>query len=110
MENKNMPTMFIDTVYTNINSDNFQTVYDSRYKENAAKWKTEKLPSIIEKKINGILSLINKGNKINLYFDLGNSQVEGFIKQKEEDVLFIESNSKTKEININDIKDIIILD
>ena len=46
-----MPTMFIDTVYTNINSDNFQTVYDSRYKENAPKWKTEKLPSIIEKKI-----------------------------------------------------------
>ena len=32
-----MPTMFIDTVCTNINSDNFQTVYDSRYKENAAK-------------------------------------------------------------------------
>ena len=105
-----MPTMFIETVYTAINSSNCQTVYDSRNKVNTTKCKTEVTPSTIEKKINGILNLINKGNKINLYFDLGNSTVEGFIKKKEKDSLLIESNSKTKEININDIKDIIILD
>ena len=35
-----MPTMFIETVYTAINSSNCQTVYDSRNKVNTTKWKT----------------------------------------------------------------------
>ena len=105
-----MPTMFIETVTTNINSSNSQLIYDSRNKGNNTKWVTEKKVSIIEKKINGILNLIKKGNKINLYFDLFNNSIEGYIKEKKDEKLIVDSNDEIKEINIDEIKDIIILD
>ena len=104
MENKNMPTMFIETVTTNINSSNSQLIYDSRNKGNNTKWVTEKKVSIIEKKINGILNLIKKGNKINLYFDLFNNSIEGYIKEKKDEKLIVDSNDEIKEINIDEIK------
>lgn len=104
-----MPTMFIETVTTNINSSNSQLIYDSRNKGSNTKWITDKKVSVIEKKINGILNLIKKGNNINLYFDLFNTSIEGYIKQKEKDKLIIETNDEIKEINIDEIKDIIIL-
>ena len=62
MNNKNLPTMFIDTVSTKIDNKNTQVYYDSRYKTSNSKWTTSKPKSVIEKKLDGILNLVSKGN------------------------------------------------
>ena len=87
MNNKNMPTMFIDTISTKIENTSSQVVYDSRYKENHPKWETKKTSSLIEKKLDGIINLVKKGNTINVYLELENTYLEGIIKEKKNNQL-----------------------
>lgn len=109
MNNKNMPTMFIDTVGTKIKDTNSQTYYDSRYKETKTKWTVTKTKSVIEKKLDGILNLVKKGNTINVYLELSDTYIEGIIKEKKDDSLIITIYNKEEIINIDSIKDVIIL-
>lgn len=109
MNNKNMPTMFIDTISTKIENTSSQVYYDSRYKTTNTKWETSKTISIIEKKIDGIINLVNKGNKINVYLELEDTYVEGMLKEKRNDQVIIYIYNKEEPIDISKIKDIIIL-
>lgn len=104
---KNKPTMFIDTISSdNINTNN-QKYYDSRSKVSKSKWEVRKQPITIEKKIDSIINLIDKGLKVNTYIELEDTYVEGIIKSKTDSLLLLES---LKEIELSKIKDIIILD
>ena len=76
MNNKNLPTMFIDTVSTKIDNKNTQVYYDSRYKTSNSKWTTSKPKSVIEKKLDGILNLVSKGNIINVYLVIFNKKIK----------------------------------
>ena len=109
MNNKNMPTMFIDTISTKIENTSSQVYYDSRYKTTNTKWEMGKTISIIEKKIDGIINLVNKGNKINVYLELEDTYVEGMLKEKRNDQVIIYIYNKEEPIDISKIKDIIIL-
>lgn len=109
-KNKFNPTLFIDTISTKITSNNSVTFYDSRNKENTCKWSSLKETSVIEKKINGLLSLINKQLTLNVYVELENSYLEGILKDKKDNMVIIENNHINKEILIDNIKDIILLE
>ena len=109
MNNKNMPTMFIDTISTKIENTSSQVVYDSRYKENIPKWETKKTSSLIEKKLDGIINLVKKGNTINVYLELENTYLEGIIKEKKNNQLIILIYNKEENVEISKIKDVIIL-
>lgn len=109
MNNKNMPTMFIDTVSTKIENQSFQVYYDSRYKKSTTVWETKKPISVIEKKIDGIINLVNKGNQINVYLELEDTYIEGLIKEKRNNQVIILIYNKEEYIEISKIKDIIIL-
>ena len=109
MNNKNMPTMFIDTVSTKIKDTSSQSIYDSRYKEKSTKWKVTKTKSVIDKKIDGILNLVKKGNIINVYLELTDTYIEGIIKERKENKLIIIIYNKEELIDIDSIKDVIIL-
>lgn len=109
MNNKNMPTMFIDTVSTKIKDSSSQSIYDSRYKDTNSKWNVSKTKSIIDKKIDGILNLVNKGNTINVYLELTDTYIEGIIKERKENKLIITIYNKEELIDIDNIKDVIIL-
>lgn len=109
MNNKNMPTMFIDTVSTKIENQSSQVYYDSRYKTSTTIWETKKTKSVIEKKIDGIINLVNKGNQINVYLELDDTYVEGLIKEKRNNQVIILIYNKEEYIEISKIKDIIIL-
>ena len=109
MNNKNMPIMFIDTVSTKIKDTSSQSIYDSRYKETNTKWKVTKTKSVIDKKIDGILNLVKKGNTINVYLELTDTYIEGIIKERKENKLIITIYNKEELIDIDSIKDVIIL-
>lgn len=109
MNNKNMPTMFIDTVSTKIKDNNSQTYYDSRYKETVTKWEVTKTKSVIEKKLDGILNLVKKGNTISVYLELTDTFIEGILKEKKDNHIIITIYNKEERIDIDSIKDIIIL-
>ena len=109
MNNKNLPTMFIDTISTKIENNNSQVYYDTRYKKNGTKWETKKTTTVIEKKLDGILNLVNKGNTINVYLELDESCVEGILKERRNDQLVILIYNKEEIIDISKIKDVIIL-
>ena len=53
MNNKNKPTMFIDTVSTEVKTSSSQVYYDSRNQQNYVKWDKPKSTSLIEKKLDG---------------------------------------------------------
>lgn len=109
MNNKNLPTMFIDTVSTKIDNQNTQVYYDSRYKESNTKWNTTKTKNTIEKKLDGILNLVNKGNNINVYLELTDTYIEGLLKERRNDFIILSIYNKEEKVNISDIKDVIIL-
>lgn len=109
MNNKNMPTMFIDTVSTKILNNNSQVIYDSRYRETNTKWKVTKTKSVIDKKIDGILNLVKKGNTITVYLELIDTYIEGIIKERKDNKLIITIYNKEELIDIDSIKDVIIL-
>jgi hypothetical protein len=109
MNKKNLPTMFIETISTKIESTNSQVYYDSRYKKSNAKWENKKTMSLIEKKLDGIISLVKKGNTINVYLELDDTYIEGILKEKRNDQLIITIYNKEEKIDISKIKDIIIL-
>ena len=109
MNNKNKPTMFIDTVSTEVKTSSSQVYYDSRNKQNYVKWDKPKSTSLIEKKLDGILSIVNKGNKINIYLELENTSIEGLLKEKRGNEIILSIYNKEEAININKIKDVIIL-
>jgi len=109
MNNKNMPTMFIDTVSTKINGSSSQSIYDSRYKKTNTKWKVTKTKSVIDKKIDGILNLVKKGNTINVYLELIDTYIESIIKERKDNKLIITIYNKEELIDIDSIKDVIIL-
>lgn len=109
MNNKNKPTMFIDTVSTEVKSTSSQVYYDSRNKQNDVKWDKPKSTSLIEKKLDGILGIVNKGNKINIYLELEDTYVEGLIKERRGNEVILSIYNKEEAININKIKDVIIL-
>lgn len=109
MNNKNMPTMFIDTVSTKILNNNSQVIYDSRYRETNTKWKVTKTKSVIDKKIDGILNLVKKGNTITVYLELIDTYIEGIIKERKDNKLVITIYNKEELIDIDSIKDVIIL-
>jgi hypothetical protein len=109
MNNKNLPTMFIDTVSTKIDNQNTQVYYDSRYKTSNSKWTASKPKSVIEKKLDGILNLVSKGNIINVYLELTDTYIEGILKERKDDSIILSIYNKEEEINISNILDVIIL-
>lgn len=109
MNNNNLPTMFIETVSTKIDNINNQIYFDSRNKHSNVKWKVNKTTSTIEKKLDGILNLVSKGNIINVYLELTDTYIEGIIKEKRNDSIILSIYNKEEEINISKIKDVIIL-
>lgn len=109
MNNKNMPTMFIDTVGTKIKDTNSQTYYDSRYNVTKTKWEVTKTKTVIEKKLDGILNLVKKGNTINVYLELNDTYIEGIIKELKDNYLILTIYNKEELISIDSIKDVIIL-
>lgn len=109
MNKKNMPTMFIDTVSTKINNLPSQVYYDSRYKKTNTVWEETKSISLIEKKLDGIISLVNKGNTINVYLELEDSNIEGILKEKRNNQIKLLIYNKEEVIDISSIKDVIII-
>lgn len=109
MNKKNKPTLFIDTVSTEIKNNSSQTVYDSRSATVSTKWVPKKNITLIERKLDGILNLVNKGNLINVYLELNDSYVEGILKEKRDNKIIISIYNKEEAINLELIKDIIIL-
>lgn len=101
--------MFIDTVSTKILNNNSQVIYDSRYRETNTKWKVTKTKSVIDKKIDGILNLVKKGNTITVYLELIDTYIEGIIKERKDNKLVITIYNKEELIDIDSIKDVIIL-
>lgn len=104
---KNKPMMFIDTISSNNINSNNQKYFDSRSNLNETKWVTNKQQITIEKKIDSIINLLDKGLKVNTYIELEDTYIEGVIKSKTDRLLLLES---LKEIELSKIKDIIILD
>lgn len=109
-KNKYSPTMFIDTISSDITSNNSLSFFDSRIKNQSKTWKVVKEPTIIDKKLQGLLNLVNKNIEINVYIELESTYIEGYLKSKKDNFIIIEQDSKIKEIDQNTIKDIIVLD
>ncbi len=107
---KNYPTMFIDTINTQINNNHSQMFFDSRNTDVKTTWIVKKTPSIIEKKINGIMKLVTKGMNVNVILELENSNLEGTIIEQQEDELVLKNKEDLIDVKIDQIKDIIILE
>ncbi len=107
---KNYPTMFIDTINTVINNNHSQTFFDSRNKDNKKNWESKKPTSVIEKKLNGIMKLVAKGININVILELENKNIEGILKEKNDHIVGLQVKEELVNIDIKEIKDIIILE
>ena len=109
-KNQIKPTMFIDTISTDVSSNHSLIYYDSRSKTNNKKWNIEKPLSLIEQKIEGMMKLVRKGMNIKVLLELKNKNIEGILKEKDNKMLSVEVNNDIINIGTNEIKDIILID
>lgn len=106
------PLMFINTVNTEIKNTNEQEIFDSRVDKKKKKnnENIDKTKSFEERKIKNIIEMYNNNKPILCNIITINEEIIGIPYKLLDNILYLKlSETEEKEINLDDILDVIII-
>ncbi len=119
MQNNNIrktipePLMFIHTVSTPVITNGSKTVFDSRYKKTIGIVKKQDdnvIDGLVLKKLESIIKMNSLQHSVNCLFETTNGlSIEGIPLRIEDEFVIIFQSETEEKIQLNEIKDIIIL-